>query len=102
VPFGDVGTYGATGHPPVSGGTALSIGGLPGSGTIQLDEMQGMDALGMFAWLVPGLLLRLPGLLILLVILAQLGFASAFIPVTRRVLGSRRPRAGALPEPHTG
>jgi hypothetical protein len=48
----------------------------------------------MFAWLVPGLFLSLPGLLLILVLLAQAGFAMSFVPVTRRLLGSERRRRG--------
>ncbi|HEY7940779.1 MAG TPA: hypothetical protein VID25_02445 [Candidatus Limnocylindrales bacterium] len=75
-------------------GAALGVPSLPAGGTIHLDDLQGMGVVGMFAWLVPGLLLSLPGLLILIVLIAQVGFATAFIPVTRRVLGSRRGTAG--------
>jgi hypothetical protein len=48
----------------------------------------------MFAWMVPGLFLSLPGLVLLLIVLAQGGLAAVFVPVTRRVLGvgRRRPR----------
>jgi hypothetical protein len=58
---------------------------------VQLDT-QGVGAIGMFAWAVPGLFLSLPGLLLILIVLAQAGFATAFVPVTRRVFGVRRRR----------
>ena len=45
------------------------------------------------AWLVPGAVLTLPAILIVLVVIAQAGFAGAFIPVTRRVLGVKEDRA---------
>ena len=46
----------------------------------------------MFAWMVPGLFLSLPALLLLLVFVAQGGLAMIFVPVTRRVLGAGRRR----------
>jgi hypothetical protein len=66
---------------------------LPAGGTVQLD-LQAVGAIGMFAWLVPGLALGLPGLLLVLIVLVQASFATAFVPVTRRVFGVRRRRRG--------
>jgi hypothetical protein len=40
-----------------------------------------------FAWLVPGFLLGLPGLLLILIVLAQMGTGAAFLLLTRRSLG---------------
>jgi len=53
-------------------------------------DAQAVGAIGMFAWLVPGLALSLPGLLFILIVLAPSAFATAFVPVTRRVLGAGR------------
>ncbi len=58
---------------------------------MQLD-VQAVGAINMFVWLVPGLFLGLPGLLLVLIVLAQVGLATAFVPVTRRVFGVRRRR----------
>jgi len=65
-------------------------------------DAQALGAIGMFAWLVPGLALSLPALLFILIVLAQAALAGAFVPVTRRVVGAERPcgrgrRSGAAP-----
>lgn len=70
---------------------ALNVQVLPAGGTVQMD-IQAVGVIGMFAWLVPGLALGLPGLLLLLIVLAQASFAAAFVPVTRRVFGVKGPR----------
>jgi hypothetical protein len=46
----------------------------------------------MFAWLVPGLFLSLPGLLLILIVLIQAGGGTVFVPITRRVFGRERRR----------
>jgi hypothetical protein len=66
---------------------------LPAGGTVQLD-IQAVGAIGMFAWLVPGLALSLPGMLLILIVLAQAGVGAAFVPVTRRAFGVTRRRRG--------
>ena len=77
------------------GGTQLDIGGLPAGGAVQL-ESQALGGVGMFAWAVPVLFMGLPGLLLVLIVALQAGFGSAFVPITRRVLGlDRRRRADA-------
>lgn len=89
----------ATGGPSGSGGaeagagneTSLVIGPLPASGSVQLDSSV-VGAIGMFVWLVPGLFLSLPGLLFMLIVLAQASLATAFVPVTRRLFGTGRRR----------
>ena len=75
------------------GGTALDVQVLPAGGTVQLD-IQAVGAIGMFAWLVPGLALSLPGMLLILIVLAQAGVGAAFVPVTRRAFGVTRRRRG--------
>lgn len=75
------------------GGTALNVQVLPAGGTVQLD-IQAVGAIGMFAWLVPGLALSLPGMLLILIVLAQAGVGAAFVPVTRRAFGVTRRRRG--------
>ena len=44
---------------------------------------------GQLAWLVPGLVLGLPGVLLLAIVAAQLLGAAAFLGLTRRTLGGR-------------
>lgn len=59
-------------------------------------ESQALGGVGMFAWAVPVLFMGLPGLLLVLIVALQAGFGSAFVPITRRVLGlDRRRRADA-------
>jgi hypothetical protein len=67
------------------------IGPLPASGSVQLDS-EAVGAIGMFVWLVPGLFLSLPGLLLILIVLAQASLATAFVPITRRLFGTGRQR----------
>jgi hypothetical protein len=91
---GQVGSGGANG----GAGTPLVVQGLPPGGSIHLDDIGALGTNALIAWLVPGLFLTLPGLLILLIILLQVSFATAFIPVTRRVLGGKRDtRSNASP-----
>ena len=67
-------------------GTAFNIGDLPVGGTVQLDIGM-IDLSGTFAWLVPGLALSLPGLLLILILAAQISLVGGFIPIIRRVFG---------------
>ena len=67
----------------------VRVGGLPAGGAVELGDLGALDTTALVAWLVPGFLLGLPGMLILIVVLIQVGFATAFIPVTRRLLGGR-------------
>jgi hypothetical protein len=89
-PIGQVGNGGSGG----SGGTGsqLQVGPLPAGDAVQLNDFGALSSTALFAWLVPGAALSLPGLLIVLIVLTQAGFASAWIPVTRRVLGGGRRR----------
>ncbi len=96
APTASAGT--ASGGQQYGGVSQLVVQALPAGGTVSLDSMRGIDPIGLFAWLVPGALLALPGLLILLIIVAQVGFAGAFVPFTRRVLG--RDRLGDRRRPH--
>jgi hypothetical protein len=77
--------------PGDDGGTRLDIQGLPQGGTVQLSG-EATGGMGMFAWAVPALFLALPGLLLILIVLAQAAFATVFVPVTRRVLHPDRRR----------
>jgi hypothetical protein len=82
--------------PPVvrERGVSLDIGDLPAGGSVQL-ESQSVGGMGMFAWAVPVAFLGLPGLVLILIVLAQAGFAWFFVPVARRVLGMGRRRSSA-------
>jgi hypothetical protein len=42
----------------------------------------------LFAWVVPGLLLSVPGLMVLLAVMVQLMVGAAWLPVVRRRLGA--------------
>ena len=50
-----------------------------------------MATLGVFAWAVPGALLAAPGLLLIVVILAQSMGALAWLPIVRRKIGGFGP-----------
>jgi hypothetical protein len=73
------------------GGTSLDVPALPAGGNVQID-ISAIGAIGAFAWVVPGLFLSLPGMLLVLIVLAQAGFATAFVPVIQQVFGGRRRR----------
>jgi UPF0716 family protein affecting phage T7 exclusion len=71
-------------------GTTYNIGN-PTSEVVALDG--GVSGLGGVAWLVPGLAMSLPGLLLFLILAIQVVFSGFFFPITRRLLGSSsRPR----------
>jgi hypothetical protein len=91
VGVGSGGAANAGGATGGGGAITLDVRELPAGGTVQLDG-QAVGGIGMFAWMVPGLFLSLPGLLLLLIVVAQGGIATIFVPVTRRVLGARRRR----------
>jgi hypothetical protein len=103
---GAIGQIGSGGAANGGGdGTHLEIGGLPAGGAVRLDDIGALGTTAMVAWLVPGLLLSLPSLLIVLVVAFQAGFATAFVPVTRRALGGgrrRRARESHGPMPRSG
>ena len=64
--------------------------------TIVLDDVRLSSTISAYAWLVPGFLLGLPGLLILLIVGSQVLAASFFVPLTRRMLGNQSPPHGLL------
>jgi hypothetical protein len=95
---GGVGPGGSGGAAAGGGvGAPIDVRALPAGGAVQID-VSAMGAMGMFAWVVPGLFLSLPGLLLVLIVLAQAGFATAFVPIIRRLFGVRR-RSRALGRP---
>jgi outer membrane biosynthesis protein TonB len=76
------------------GGGGLDVQPLPAGGSVNLDDLGALGSTAMVAWLVPGLFLSLPALLIVIVVLIQAGFATAFIPLTRRFLAGERRHDG--------
>jgi cell division septation protein DedD len=85
---------------PVLGGTAtagpqngstLKVARLDANtGVIALDSIRLAGGMEAYAWLVPGVALALPGLLVVLIIGGQIVLGTVFIPVTRRwLIGSR-------------
>jgi len=83
---------GGPGSPPSRSGRVDPFRVLDGShGQADLDPQLVSSTLlrldGMIVWAVPSLVLTVPGLLLLLTILAQLAGAAAWLPVVRRKLG---------------
>jgi hypothetical protein len=84
---------GGTGPPPAAGGPVDPFRVLDGD-----DRPRGLDAQlvsstlmrldGLLVWAVPSLVLTVPGLLLLLAIVAQIAGAAAWLPVVRRKLGA--------------
>jgi hypothetical protein len=82
-----VGTTGSGGgNPPIDGGLTVGhdqpapIDGLVDPGVVGLD--------GLIEWAVPSLVLSVPGLLLILAVLAQAVVGTLWIPVIRRWLGT--------------
>jgi hypothetical protein len=81
VPAGPVsGTGGGS-----SSAQGLAVGGPLAGAAVETVDVGSTDALG-YAWLVPGALLGLPGLLLFVIIGAQAVLAGAFVPLTGRAL----------------
>ena len=87
------GAGGSGSDPGLPQPTGLAVGALPEQGSVQVANVGFTGGLGVYAWAVPGLFLGLPGLLILLVVGAQLLLAGIFVPIVRRQMGTRRPRS---------
>ena len=79
----------AAGSPDVSPGSGnqVVIPTLPPGGSVAVSGLDGLSTLSLYSWLVPGFFLGLPGLLIMLVVLFQLGAGGLFVPIVRNVLG---------------
>jgi hypothetical protein len=81
---------------------ALDVGG-SGSAAGALDPIDVLGALGLGSlldWDVPALVLTVPGLLLVLAVLAQMAGGLIWLPLVRRWLGGlgvRRRRSGAAP-----
>jgi hypothetical protein len=83
------------------GGAEVTVGG--GNGEPFDLGSGGLGAFDNFDWAVPALALTVPGLLLMLAVLAQLSVGAVWLPVVRRWLGSfgvggrRRRRDDPLP-----
>jgi len=86
-----------TGRGPGPGG-GTTVGGSSGGGGLSVPDIASGEGLAIsdlgltfqlspFAWLVPGFFLGLPGLLLILIVLAQMGTGATFLVLTRRSLG---------------
>jgi hypothetical protein len=90
----DPGQSGPAGPP--SGPSGQAAGGLGGGSGLGIDPIEpvdsvvGVDFVGLasFEWAVPGLVLSVPGLLLILAIAAQGGAGVLSMPFVRRWLGS--------------
>lgn len=56
-------------------------------------SMAAMEGLGAFTWAVPSLVLAVPGLLLVLAVMAQAAGGVLWLPVIRRRIGGFGPRA---------
>jgi hypothetical protein len=96
-------TGGGAGSGPPAGGTLpgplaspeLRVAPLVDAADLTFGDAAFSTGFGAFAWTVPGFLLGLPGLLLLLIFAAQTTSVAFFVPITRRVLGTKRGRSGS-------
>jgi hypothetical protein len=93
-------------------GISLSVGSASdGAGAGESEGMTGvalaaLTQLGIGAWAVPGMVMGVPGLLVVLVVLLQAAGAGAWLPVARRALSGtgvdrKRPRVAEDERPST-
>jgi len=97
------GTIGSVGGDPGGGPSLTGSGFSVGGGTVApfgLGDV-GLAAFGSLEWAVPALAMTVPGLLLMLAVLAQLSTGVVWLPVVRRWLGGfgvgrrrRRPNTG--------
>ncbi|HTK44452.1 MAG TPA: Ig-like domain-containing protein [Patescibacteria group bacterium] len=89
--------------PPGPNG-ARGANGLEVDGVVPFDALDGLGlpGLGGFDWAVPSLVLSVPGLLLILALLAQGGVGLFSIPFVRRWLGTFGLRRGRTGEARTG
>jgi hypothetical protein len=97
------GTIGSSGGDPGGGPAFTGPGFSVGGGTIAPFGLAdvGLAAFGSLEWAVPALAMTVPGLLLMLAVLAQLSTGVVWLPVVRRWLGGfgvgrrrRRPNTG--------
>ncbi len=101
-PSGSIGGPGSVGGVPPGGGGGFTVGF---SGLGPIDGLVDVDVVGFDAfleWAVPALVLSVPGLLLLLAVLAQSAFGLLWLPMVRRWLGGVgvRKRRAAGSEAH--
>jgi hypothetical protein len=85
VPSRVIPATGSVGSRPASTGLIVSDISPERSGVVTVAGAHA--SAGQLAWLVPGLVLGLPGVLLLAIVAAQLLGAAAFLGLTRRTLG---------------
>ena len=78
---------GATAADPYVVGASVADDGPLGLANAALGKLNGI------VWAVPSLALAVPGVLLLLAILAQVAAGAAWVPIVRRKLGSTRTAA---------
>ena len=78
---------------PFGGGTQVEIPQFPTGGGIDISGLDGFSSLGLYSWLVPGFFLGLPGIMILLAVLLQVGSGALLLPVVRHFLGGFGPKS---------
>ena len=84
APVGPAVGGGPSGH----GGSSIEIPILPSGVTVSITALGPLAGFGLLTWVVPGFFLGLPGLLILVVVAAQMLGGAIFVPITRRALGA--------------
>jgi len=70
-----------------TGGAGLSVPDIATDDGITVSDLGLTFQISPFAWLVPSFFLGLPGLLLILIVLAQMGTGATFLVLTRRSLG---------------
>ena len=70
------------------GGAQAEIGGISGAVISSFSQLPG----GLLAWSYPAAVMTVPGVLLIIAVLAQAGGALAWLPVVRRNLGGDRRR----------
>jgi hypothetical protein len=100
---------------PAGGGTAGGSTGLPEADPFSVPDRAAIAAdsadvrlasellagLGLTVWFIPAMAFTVPGLLLVLAILAQAGGAAAWLPVVRRLIGSFGPARRWAPSPRS-
>jgi hypothetical protein len=96
---GGTGGTGGTDDGGAGGGPGIGLPGTRDPGAVDIDLRS--VAFDGFEWAVPSLVMTVPGLLLVLALLAQGTIGTLLVPVARRILGAdrrrRRDRAGRSP-----
>ncbi len=93
---GSGGGPGSPGEEPTTGAAGLGPFYVPGSTDEEMAVDIGSVAFGGFDWAVPSLVLTVPGLLLMIAILAQGAIGLAWLPVVRRRLGGDEQPTGRV------